>query len=128
MTLAFNLSTASRNAVVTIRLYVKGVQMSLFVFFSSFSACSILGKDLTLPAVPSSVANVIYVSLSPNCLMLEICITIEVPLFKRSFRAFLELDPCQFTFAIGFESLRYEYLLFNYDWGEYAMVALLMFN
>ncbi|XP_072033446.1 LOW QUALITY PROTEIN: uncharacterized protein [Amphiura filiformis] len=86
------------------------------------TSCSVLGTDVTLPSLPPNIAKIAYVSLSDNCLMLEICLTINLPYFMRAFRAFIELDPCQFTFAVGFEILRYEYLLFGYKWGQPAEV------
>ncbi|XP_022102001.1 uncharacterized protein LOC110985344 [Acanthaster planci] len=74
----------------------------------------------TLPAFPPELAKVAYCSLSDNCLRLDCCLELNIEnlKFRRSFKAFVEVDACDFTFYVSFQHLQYKKLLLSYEWGR----------
>ncbi|XP_038050869.1 uncharacterized protein LOC119724020 [Patiria miniata] len=74
----------------------------------------------TLPVFPPELAKVAYCSLSENCLRLDCCLELNIKKlkFRRSFKAFVEVDACDFTFYIAFQHLQYKKLLLSYEWGK----------
>ncbi|XP_038062441.1 uncharacterized protein LOC119732930 [Patiria miniata] len=74
----------------------------------------------TLPEFSPELAKVAYCSLSENCLRLDCCLQLNLEdwQFRRSFKAFVEIDACDFTFYVAFQHLQYKKLLLSYEWGK----------
>ncbi len=85
----------------------------------SLSPCAGCGTT-TLPALSEEVAKIAYCSLSENCLRLDCCLELNIEKFKfrHSFKAFVEVDACDFTITIAFQNLRFPKMLLSYEWGE----------
>ena len=45
----------------------------------------------------------LYCFMYPHCQRVECCLTIDVDGFEPTFRLFMELRPCDFSFVVGFE-------------------------
>jgi len=82
-----------------------------------FSACSLLGKTFSLPNIK---LPFLYYNISRDCLRIDTCVEMGIPAIDvtKSFRAYIELDPCNFVVKAAFEKWEYQIILFEYDWGR----------
>lgn len=50
---------------------------------------------------------------------IDACAELGVPGLdvKKSFRAYIELDPCNYVIKAAFEKWNVQIILFEYDWG-----------
>jgi hypothetical protein len=69
-------------------------------------------SDLVLPALDDSVSC----HLPKQCTGVECCV--DVDLVGRSFHAYVQIDPCQYTLGIGIENLVVNLTLLDYEWGK----------
>lgn len=60
-----------------------------------------------------------------TCTAVECCVTAEQ--IGRSFRTFVNFEPCLFKLTVGIEQLTFDRLLFDYEWGQPVQVWLFGF-
>ncbi|XP_033637723.1 uncharacterized protein LOC117298529 [Asterias rubens] len=76
----------------------------------------------TLPAFSGKVAEIAYCSISENCLRIDCCLELNIKVrefkFSRSFKAFIDVNACDFSITIAFQHFRYTKVLLSYDWGD----------
>ncbi len=58
--------------------------------------------------------------ISPNCLRFDVCLDINITTFnfKKTVKAFIDIDPCNFTLTLNFEECTEIVILLGYDWGK----------
>ncbi|KAK3589057.1 hypothetical protein CHS0354_008707 [Potamilus streckersoni] len=83
-------------------------------------SCEHNGKILSLPEITNSSLNkLLYYKIASNCMKLSACLDITIPAvnFTKALSASLELDPCNFTLKVAFESFSKTFILIDYKWG-----------
>ena len=71
-------------------------------------------SDFQVPAIE----NILQCAMDEHCLGIECCVGLNFKLTTLSVKAWLFLDPCEFTFVVGFEKMSFNISLFNYKWGN----------
>ncbi|KAL5015120.1 hypothetical protein ScPMuIL_009390 [Solemya velum] len=74
------------------------------------NGCSRTVEDI--PTLPSAVSC----SLHESCTSFDCCMSIEQ--LQRTFSVSVDVDSCNYKMVINIEKLKFEVLLFNFDWGE----------
>ena len=62
--------------------------------------------------------DILMCSVDEKCLGIQCCINIDFKIKKLMMKTWLILDPCDFTFSVGFEKVTYDLTLFTYEWGK----------
>jgi hypothetical protein len=62
----------------------------------------------------------LYYSISNDCRRFDACFDITIPVvgITKSFRAYIDLDTCNYEFRVGFENYEETFVMFVYTWGE----------
>ena len=76
-----------------------------------FAACPAVSE---VPHIP----NVIKCSIDDRCLGIHCCVDVDFQIAQLMLKTWLVIDPCDFTFSIGFENLSFNLSLFEYEWGK----------
>ncbi|VDI03913.1 Hypothetical predicted protein, partial [Mytilus galloprovincialis] len=63
--------------------------------------------------------------ISDTCNAIDCCITLEK--IGRSFKTFINIEPCLFKLTVAIEQLQFSKLLFDYEWGYPVQVWLFGF-
>lgn len=89
------------------------------IYFTT--GCSLNGQDIQLPELNN---NYLYYRIADDCMRIEVCGEIEVPVIniRKSFSAYVELDPCRFMVKTAFEKKEKIIFLFDYDWGRLFVI------
>ena len=69
------------------------------------------------PALPSLLSEIQCSIIGDTCLGIECCVDLDFKVTKRSIRAYLIIDPCDFEFSVGFGEWFLNVTLFAYQWG-----------
>lgn len=90
-----------------------------------FSACTLLGKNLSLHQIGGKLGKILYYAIQDDCMRLDAWADITVPLlgqtYTKTLRAYIELDPCSFVFHVAFEGYSYTKVLLSYEWGMFEL-------
>ncbi|CAC5381354.1 unnamed protein product [Mytilus coruscus] len=85
--------------------------------------CNLNGKTWMLPEITSdTLKKHLYYSLSSDCQRIDACVDFSVKVLgqviTKAFKAYIEIDFCNFLLGYGFEGLRKTTILINYNWGQ----------
>ena len=53
------------------------------------------------------------------CTGIKCCLDLDLVITNASVTAWVFVDPCDYTFSIGFENWLFNGSVFNYEWGKY---------
>ncbi|VDI22128.1 Hypothetical predicted protein [Mytilus galloprovincialis] len=109
----------------SINMHSKTPTISLEQFCFPCAEC----KHLTLPDIRNKrLKDLLYYSVSPTCLRLDACFSPSIKIgrktIKKSFKAFVDVDNCNFIVTLGFEGWRKSLILISYDWGDGSLKGL----
>ena len=85
-------------------------------------ACSLYNRNLTIPDLSqTTIGQYLYFYISDDCMRLDACLDVSIPGtdIKKSFSAYISLDPCNFVIQAYFELWSLKIVLFEYEWGKY---------
>lgn len=76
-----------------------------------------------LPEITSdTLKKHLYYSMSSDCQRIDACVDFSVKVLgqviMKAFKAYVEIDFCNFLLAYGFEGLKKSTILINYNWGK----------
>ena len=71
-----------------------------------------------------SIDNILECSLDDKCLGIQCCVNLDFKIDVLMFKTWVILDPCEFTFSVGFEKLSMNVSLFSYEWGKMESIAI----
>ncbi|XP_052081230.1 uncharacterized protein LOC127719255 [Mytilus californianus] len=85
--------------------------------------CKLDGKTWMLPEITSdTLKKHLYYSMSSDCQRIDACVDFSVKVLgqviTKAFKAYVEIDFCNFVLAYGFEGLKKSTILINYNWGQ----------
>ena len=92
----------------------------IFVIFFDIHFHTLECPDSILPSEGGS----LVCSVNQNCLDINCCVNMNIKVTELKLKAWLTVDPCNFTFSVGFEKLVYNLTLFNYKWGRPENIAI----
>ncbi|XP_076086925.1 uncharacterized protein LOC143057500 [Mytilus galloprovincialis] len=91
-------------------------------------SCSLVGWinecNQSMAVLPSNIQPV-GCHISDSCNTVDCCITLEK--IGRSFKTFINIDPCLFKLNVAIEQLQFSKWLFDYEWGYHDQVWLFGF-
>ncbi|XP_063420822.1 uncharacterized protein LOC134706043 [Mytilus trossulus] len=85
--------------------------------------CNLNGKTWMLPEITSAILKKhVYYSVSSDCQRIDACVDFSVQVLgqfiTKAFKAYVEIDFCNFLLGYGFEGLKKSTILINYNWGQ----------
>jgi hypothetical protein len=97
--------------------------------FHFYSGCEIQKKKLSLPKITNpTLKKLLYYNISPKCTRIDACVdfTIKALDYTKSFRAFIDIDFCNYIFKVGFETEIHKMPIFVYPWGKFGECLLVI--
>lgn len=68
--------------------------------------------------LPKKLPSGLSLHVMDTCTGIEACLALDLKVVKRSFKAWIVIDPCKFTFSLGFEKWVMKKTLSLSLWGE----------